>query len=200
MEGNLLCIWRAACLARDVLDNVSAKNVLDLLLLETTLDDQSAFTSHGTAGTQLSEQELCDVLFCTFHPLANLGDVGKDGLLVAFTETLRWRNLIAPGTGVGEVGMLRVELREEPVEEVGIRDGCSAVVGPDAGALDHVALLYLRLSSSGRLLLALRLLASSSGQLGFEVVLDLLLAGLLLLLERGEVVFSGVLLALFLLL
>lgn len=103
---NLLGVWRTARLASDVFDNVPPENVLNLLLLETTLDDQSAITSHGTAGTQLSEQELCDVLLGTFHPLADLGDVGEDGLLVAFTETLRRRDLVASCAGAREVGVL----------------------------------------------------------------------------------------------
>lgn len=46
------------------------------------------------------------MLVCTLHPLADFGNVGKDGLLVAFTETLwRW-NLVALCAGAGEVGML----------------------------------------------------------------------------------------------
>ena len=103
---DLLGIWRTAGLACDVFDNVSPQNVLDLLLLETTLDDQSALTSHGTTGTQLGEQELCNVLLGTLHPLADLGDVGEDGLLVSFTETLgRW-DLVASCAGAREVGML----------------------------------------------------------------------------------------------
>jgi hypothetical protein len=82
---NVLCIWGTARLAGDVFDNVPPEHVLNLLLLEATLDDQPAVTSDGTAGTQLSEQELCDVLLGTLHALADLGNVGENGLLVAFT-------------------------------------------------------------------------------------------------------------------
>jgi hypothetical protein len=67
---------------------------------------------------------------------------------------------------------------------------------PDACALDHVALLHLRLGRRG---LLLRSVTASGSKLGLEVVLDLLLARLLLLLERGEVALGLVLLALLLL-
>jgi hypothetical protein len=60
--------------------------------------------------------------------------------------------------------------------------------------------LYFWLGIGGSLLFALGLIASSSGELGFEVVLDLLLAGLLLFLERGEVTLCAVLFLAFLLL
>src|SRR5690242_16176792 len=109
LRVNILCVWGAAGLAGDVFDNVPPQHVLDLLLLETTLDDQAARTVDGTAGTQFSEQELSDVLVGTLHPLANLGDVGEDGLLVSFTETLWWGDLVALDAVAGEIGMLRVE-------------------------------------------------------------------------------------------
>tara|TARA_R110002003_G_scaffold1005_2_gene21962 strand:+ start:16066 stop:16491 length:426 start_codon:yes stop_codon:yes gene_type:complete len=103
---NLLGVWRTARLAGDILNDVPPEDVLNLLLLEATLDDQPAVTSHGTARTQLSKQKLCDVFLGTLHPLADLCNVGEDGLLVAFTETLWWRDLVASSARVGEVGML----------------------------------------------------------------------------------------------
>jgi hypothetical protein len=103
---NLLCVWRTARLARDVFDNVPPEHVLNLLLLEATLDDQPAVASDGTAGTQLGEQELCNMLLGTLHALANLGDVGEDGLLVAFAKTLRWGDLVATRACAGKVRML----------------------------------------------------------------------------------------------
>jgi hypothetical protein len=66
--------------ASDVFHDVATEDVLNLLLLETTLDDQAAGSVNGTRGTQLSEQELGDVLVGTLHPLGNLGDVCKDSL------------------------------------------------------------------------------------------------------------------------
>jgi hypothetical protein len=70
---------------------------------------------------------------------------------------------------------------------------------PDAGALDHVALLHFGLGGGG-LLFALGLVAACGSKLGLEVVLNLLLARLLLFLERGEVVFSAFVVAILLLL
>jgi len=95
--------------------------------------------------------------------------------------------------------MCRVEECEEAVKQEVVCDGCGGVVLPDAGALDHVALLHFWLRGSG-LVFAISLLTAGSSKLGLEVVLDLLLAGLLLFLERGEVVLSSFLVALFLLL
>jgi hypothetical protein len=182
---NVLCVGRTAGLAGDVFDNVSPENVLDLLLLETTLNNKTAGTVDGTAGTQFSEQELGDVLVGTLHPLANFSDVGEDGLLVSFTETLRWRDLVALDAVAGKIGVLRVEEGEESVEEHVVLDGGCVVVRPDAGALDHVALLDIVLLGSGCLLF-------SGSKLSLEVILDLLLAGLLLLLERSEVTLGSI--------
>jgi hypothetical protein len=139
------------------------------------------------------------VLLGTLHPLTDLSNVGEDGLLVAFTETLRRGDLVASCAGACEVGMCAVEECEEAVEQEVVGDGCGGVVLPDAGALDHVALLDFRLGG-GCFLFAVGLFATSGCELGLEVILDLLLAGLLLLLERGEVVFSGLLVAVLLLL
>lgn len=92
-----------------------------------------------------------------------------------------------------------MEEGEEAAEEEVVGNGCGGVVLPDAGALDHVALLHFRLSRSS-VLFGLGLVATSSGELGLEVVLDLLLAGLLLFLERGEVVLASIVLTILLLL
>ena len=86
-----------------------------MLLLETALNDQTPSFGDGTARTQLSKQKLGDVLLGTLHPLANLGEVCEDGLLVAFTHTLRGRNLVALGARAGKVGMCGMEQRKEAV-------------------------------------------------------------------------------------
>lgn len=90
-------VGRTACLARHVLDNVPPEHVLQLLLLETTLDNQTLLVGKRTACTQFGKQELSNVLVGTLHPLADLGKVGEDGLLVSFTHALRWRDLVALG-------------------------------------------------------------------------------------------------------
>lgn len=46
------------------------------------------------------------MLVSTLHTLADFGNVGKDGLLVSFTQTLWWRDLVALRTRRHEVGML----------------------------------------------------------------------------------------------
>jgi len=64
-----LGIGAAASLAGDVFDNVSTQNVLDLLLLEATLDDKTSATVDGTGSTQFGEQELGDVFVGSFMRL-----------------------------------------------------------------------------------------------------------------------------------
>jgi hypothetical protein len=73
-------IGRATRFARDVFYNVPPEHILDLLLLETTLDDQAARSVDGTGCTQLSEQELSHMLVRSLHPLGDLGNVREDGL------------------------------------------------------------------------------------------------------------------------
>lgn len=189
-EFDVLCIGGTASLAGDIFDDVPPEDVLDLFLLEATLNNKTTGTVDGTTGTQLGEQELSNVLVGTLHPLANLSDVGEDGLLVSFTETLgRW-DLVALDAVAGKVGMLRVKEGEKSVQEHVVLDGGRALVRPDAGALHHVALLDLLLFNFGCLLLSS--IATSSSELSFEVVLNLLLARLLLLLERSEVALGSV--------
>lgn len=88
---------------------------------------------------------------------------------------------------------------KEAAEEQVVCDGCGGVVLPDAGALDHVAFLHFRLSGSS-VLFGLGLFSASSSKLSLEVVLDLLLAGLLLFLERGEIVLTSIIITFLLLL
>lgn len=84
-------IGRFAGLAGNVLNNVTTQNSLDLLLLETTLDDQALGSINGSRSSQLGKQELNNVLRLTMHPLADIGNVGKDSLLVTITHN-RGRN------------------------------------------------------------------------------------------------------------
>lgn len=69
--------------------DVSPQNVLDLLLLETTPDNQPPATIHTSSRTQLSEQVLNDMLRLPVHPLADITDVGEDTLLVSFPVNAR---------------------------------------------------------------------------------------------------------------
>lgn len=83
-----LCLWTLAGLTDDVLGDVSSENVFDLLGLETTTNDKTLRTVNGTNGTQLGEKELNDVLWLTVHTLANVDNVGKDGLFGAISGDL----------------------------------------------------------------------------------------------------------------
>ena len=70
---------------RQTRTDVTTKDVLDLLLLEATLDDQPTGAVHGTGGTHFCEHVLDNMLGLPVHPLADVGDVGKDRLLVPFS-------------------------------------------------------------------------------------------------------------------
>jgi len=130
-----LGIWRSACLAGNIFHygivrwslggihmggwvgelhtDVSSKDVLNLLLLETTLDDQSLATIDGATRTQFGKQVRGDVLVSSLHTLTDFVQVGKDSLLVTFTETLWWRNLVASGSARCVVGVLLCQKSEE---------------------------------------------------------------------------------------
>lgn len=179
-----LCVGGTAGLARDVLEDVFPENVLDLLLLETTLDDQSSATVDGTVCTQFGKQVLSDVLLGTLHALADIGNVGKDGLLVTFTETLGRRDLVASGAAGCVVGVLLRQKAEETAQQQVVADGLCSVVLPDTSALVHVARLLLLLGLG--LTLAILLIDLEGGNLGSEIILTLLGGLLLLLFLHGE--------------
>ena len=88
------------------LTDVSAQNVLDLLLLETTLDDKAPRAVDGAGGTHFREHVLDDMLWLPVHTFADIGDVGEDRLLVSFTEDLRGRDGV-PLAGGREEGRVR---------------------------------------------------------------------------------------------
>ncbi|KAI6768341.1 hypothetical protein HG530_006350 [Fusarium avenaceum] len=163
------------------LTDVFSDDVLNLLLLETTLDDQSSATVYGTTGTQLSEQVSSNVLLSSLHALADIGNVGEDSLSVAFSHTLRRGNLVALCSGGNVVGVPLSELVEETSEEHTVANGLGLIVGPDTSSFMHVTLLLLRNLLNLIAFLELELL-----QLLGEVVLLRSLDLLLLLLE-GQV-------------
>lgn len=69
--------------------DVSPQDVLDLFLLETTLDDQPAGAVDGTCCSHFGEHELDDVLGLAMHSFADIGDVCKDCLFVSFSHDRR---------------------------------------------------------------------------------------------------------------
>lgn len=74
-----------ACLASHILDDVPPQHVLDLFLLETTLDDEAGRAVDGAGRTHFGEKEGDDMFGLSMHAFAYIGDVGKDGTLVAFS-------------------------------------------------------------------------------------------------------------------
>ena len=98
--------------------NIPPQHVLDLLLLEATLDNQTARPVDGAGGTHFCEHVLDDVLGLAMHTLANVGDVREDGLLVSFTEDLRRRDRVPLPCGREQCGVGCVQLAVEPVKKL----------------------------------------------------------------------------------
>ena len=65
-----------------------SQNVLNLLLLELASNDKTSGSIDGTRCTQLGKEVLNRVLGRPMHALANVGDVRKHRLLVAFPSDL----------------------------------------------------------------------------------------------------------------
>ena len=97
--------------------------MLDLFLLEATLDDETTRAVDGTSGTHFGEHVLDDVLWLPVHTLADIGDVGEDGLLVAFTQDLRRRDRVTLAGGCEEGGVGCVKLAVETMEKLGRANG-----------------------------------------------------------------------------
>ena len=95
--------------------------MLDLFLLEATLDDETTRAVDGTSGTHFGEHVLDDVLGLPVHTFADVGDVGEDRLLVAFTCELRRRNGVTFAGGSEECGVRGMKLSVESVKELDIR-------------------------------------------------------------------------------
>ena len=91
------------------LTDVSSQHVLDLLLLEFALDDETACAVDGSGGAHFSEEELDDVFGLSMHAFADVGHVGEDGLFVALAmDRGRCDGVALPG-GVEERGVGGVE-------------------------------------------------------------------------------------------
>lgn len=92
--------------------------MFDLLLLETTLDDKTARAIDGPCSTHFCKHVLDDVLRLPVHTLADIGNVGEDGLLVTFAHDLRRCDGVTPASRCEESGVGCVQLAIEPVEEL----------------------------------------------------------------------------------
>lgn len=80
----------------DGLTDILSEHILDLLLCISPLHHQSLRTVHGPLRAQLRIQELNDVFGLAVHPSADIGDVGEDGLLRAFSGDLRRDDGVSP--------------------------------------------------------------------------------------------------------
>lgn len=194
-----ICVGRFAGHAGDVFVDVPTEDVLNLFLLELALDDKTSAAVDGTGSTQFGEEVLGDVLVGTLHLFADVGNIGEDGLLVAFTHTLGWRNLVGAGAAVAsEVGVLALEESKEPAEKERICQVGGRLVGPNSGSLINISRILrrnLRLLGGGSTLLGITGGDASLLELSVKV---LRLGHLLLLLfleahvEIGRLVASGV--------
>jgi hypothetical protein len=113
----LLVATSRANTPHSVLTNVLAQNVLNLLLVETTTEDKTLGTVHGSLGTQLGIQEHEDVLGLTVETTANVDKVGKRSLLGTLTGNLG-RNNGVPALLAGKLGVVEVEEGEEPLQQL----------------------------------------------------------------------------------
>lgn len=89
--------------------------MLNLLLLEATLDDQSSTTVDRSGRSHLSKHVLNNVLRLPVHSLADIGHVREDCLLVTVTHDLGRRNRVPLATHRQRAGVLRMELSVEPL-------------------------------------------------------------------------------------
>lgn len=190
--------------------NVTPQDVLQLLLLEATLDDQALASVDGTRSSQLRKQERSDVLLASLHLLADFADVDEDTLPVTFTHNLGRRDLVRLQAAItSELRVVSAEKGEEAVQEERVGKGGVGGLVPDTRASDGVAGLFgsevlrgggrvvtlgdtslgkLRVKVGGGLLLLL-FLGEVELALAFRAVL---LLGLLLLLGRLELFVAGV--------
>lgn len=77
-----------------MLTNIFSEDVFDVLLLQTSLDDQTTGTVNTTTRTQFCEEEAHDMVFGAAHAAADFLDVRENRLSVSFTQTLRRRDLV----------------------------------------------------------------------------------------------------------
>jgi len=114
----------------DILLDVATQHVLDLFGLEATLDDQLLVAVHGTAGTQLGQQEVEQMLGQAMKRFRNVHEVGKGGLLGSHTQHLRRsHHELWLATG-GHVRILVENDFEDPLQQLVV---CVVAVGTKPG-------------------------------------------------------------------
>ena len=123
-------LWR-------VLTDVPTEDMLDLLLLEASLDNETAGTFDRAGGTHFREHVLDDVLGLAMHTLADIRDVCEDGLLIAFTQNLGRRNRVPLPCGREQCGVGCVQLAVEPVKKLNWDE--SAKQAKQTGRREHTS-------------------------------------------------------------
>lgn len=99
------------------LTNVLAQDILNLLLVETTTENQTLGSVHRSLGTQLGVEEHEDVLGLTMHTTANVDKVCKRRLLCALTSDLGWNDSV-PALLSCELGVVEVKKGEEALQQL----------------------------------------------------------------------------------
>lgn len=162
--------------------DVFSDHAFNLFLLETTFDDESSTPVNRAAGTQFGKQIGSEMVLGSFHALADIGNVGKNRLPVAFAHTLGRRNLEALAASESMIRVLLRQLVEKALQKHAVAKILGLIVCPDAGAKVHVSGHLLGGASCLFRVLDLELL-----QLGGEVIfLGRVLLDLLLLLFLQE--------------
>lgn len=88
-----------------------------MLLSVSSLDDESMRTIDRTTRSKFGKEESNNVLVLPVHLLANLGQVGEDGLLVSFFEHLRRGDGVSSSISI-ELGVLGSKDSEGSREEL----------------------------------------------------------------------------------
>ena len=98
--------------------DVTTEDILDLLLLESAFDDQTARPIHRPGRTHFGEHELNNVLRLSVHSFTDIGDIGEDRFLVSFSHDL-WGSDGVPFGARGEKSRVRgMELTVETLKEL----------------------------------------------------------------------------------
>ena len=81
--------------------NIPSHDVLQLLLLEPTLENETVGPVYGTISTQLGEKVVFEMVEWSVETNRHVVYVGKDGTFGTFPEDKRWResNFLAESEG-----------------------------------------------------------------------------------------------------
>lgn len=95
--------------------DVSSQDILDLLLLEPTTDDQPPAAVHAARGAHLREHKRNDVLGLAVHAPTDITNVCEYGTLVSIPMDRGRRESVPLRTGERESGVCGVERAEKSI-------------------------------------------------------------------------------------